>query len=61
MTVDTNRFLHYSIRAVVHKGVEGGMGEKRGGFCPTGDIRQCLETLLVVTLGVCYCHLVSRG
>lgn len=34
MIVETNRLMHYSLRAVVHKGVEGGMGEGRGGIYP---------------------------
>lgn len=36
MIVETNRLMHYSLRAVVHKGVEGGMGDEKGGFCPPG-------------------------
>lgn len=36
MIVETNRLMHYSLRAVVHKGVEGGMGEGRGGIYPPG-------------------------
>lgn len=59
MIVDTKRWMHYPLRAVVHKEEEGGMRE--GGFCPPGDVWQSLETLLVVTLGVCYCQQVGRG
>lgn len=36
MIVDTNRVMHYSLRAVVHKGMEGGMGEGSRGFCSPG-------------------------
>lgn len=36
MIVETNRLMHYSLRAVVHKGMEGGMGEGRGGIYPPG-------------------------
>lgn len=34
----TNRVMHYSPREVVPQGVEGGLGEGRGGFCPRGTV-----------------------
>ena len=51
----TNRLTCYSL-----KEVEGGVGEKRGGFCPQGTVGNYLGTLLVVTLTVSYGHLVGR-